>query len=37
MIIGVVGVFSMYFYAANGRQRRGKRVLEGTEGFRFTY
>ncbi|KAH3941721.1 hypothetical protein HBI56_211220 [Parastagonospora nodorum] len=37
MIIGLVGVFSMYFYTANQRQARGKRVLEGTEGFRFTY
>ena len=37
MIIGVVGVFSMYFYLANSRQKRGKKVLEGTEGFRFTY
>ncbi|OSS50864.1 hypothetical protein B5807_04126 [Epicoccum nigrum] len=37
MIIGVVGLFSMYFYMANARQRRGKGVLEGTEGFRFTY
>jgi hypothetical protein len=32
-----VGVFTMYFYMANQRQARGKRVLEGTEGFRFTY
>jgi MFS family permease len=37
LIIGVVGVFSVYFYVANQRQRRGKRVLEGTDGFRFTY
>jgi hypothetical protein len=37
LIIGVVGLFSVYFYLANQRQSRGKRVLEGTEGFRFTY
>lgn len=37
MIIGLVGLFSMYFYTANQRQARGKRVLEGTEGFTFTY
>jgi hypothetical protein len=37
LIIAVVGLFSVYFYAANRRQSRGKRVLEGTEGFRFTY
>lgn len=37
MIIGVIGAFSMYFYMANQRQSKGKRLLEGTEGFRFTY
>jgi MFS family permease len=37
MIIGVIGVFSVYFYMANQRQKMGKRVLERTEGFRFTY
>ncbi|KAJ4382883.1 hypothetical protein N0V86_002108 [Didymella sp. IMI 355093] len=37
LIIGVVGLFSVYFYLANRRQSKGKRVLEGTEGFRFTY
>jgi hypothetical protein len=37
VIVGVVGVFSVYLYAANLRQGRGKRVLENTAGFRFTY
>jgi sugar phosphate permease len=37
MIVAVIGMFSGYFYVANQRQRRGKRLLEGTEGFRFTY
>lgn len=37
LIIGLVGVFSVFFYTANKRQTRGKRLLEGTEGFRFTY
>jgi MFS family permease len=37
VIMGVVGVFSVGFYMANQRQRRGKGVLEGTEGFRFTF
>jgi MFS family permease len=37
LIIGLIGVFSVHFYMANKRQSRGKRVLEGTEGFRFTY
>jgi MFS family permease len=37
MIIGVVGIFSVWFYMANRGQRMGKKVLEGTDGFRFTY
>ncbi|KAG9188463.1 hypothetical protein G6011_02386 [Alternaria panax] len=37
LIIGLVGVFSVFFYTSNKRQARGKRLLEGTEGFRFTY
>lgn len=37
MIIGLVGLFSVYFYVVNQRQRMGKSLLEGTEGFRFTY
>ncbi|KAF1999373.1 MFS general substrate transporter [Amniculicola lignicola CBS 123094] len=37
MIIGVVVGFSLYFYMANRRQRRGLKVIEGTQGFRFTY
>lgn len=37
LIIGVVGIFSLYFYMANQRQSKGKRLLEGTQGFRFTY
>lgn len=37
MIIGVVVLFSVYFHMANQKQKKGKRVLEGTEGFMFTY
>jgi hypothetical protein len=37
LIIGLVGVFSVFFFMSNKRQTRGKRLLEGTEGFRFTY
>lgn len=37
MIIGVVGLFSLYFYMANQKQTKGKRILENTTGFRFTY
>ena len=37
MIIGLIGVFSVHFYLANKSQSKGKRVLEGREGFRFTF
>jgi MFS family permease len=37
LIIGCVAAFSLYFYLANQRQRMGKRIIEGTDGFRFTY
>ncbi|KAF2200166.1 MFS general substrate transporter, partial [Delitschia confertaspora ATCC 74209] len=37
LIIGFVACFSLYFYLANQRQKRGRKVIEGTEGFRFTY
>jgi hypothetical protein len=37
VIIGWVAVFSTYFFMANKRQRAGKAIIEGTEGFRFTY
>jgi len=37
LIIALVAVFSACFYGANRRQAGGKVVLEGTEGFRFTY
>ncbi|CBX95691.1 hypothetical protein IAQ61_004521 [Plenodomus lingam] len=37
LIIGIVGLFSAWFYIANQRQSKGKMVLERTEGFRFTY
>ncbi|KAF2733228.1 MFS general substrate transporter [Polyplosphaeria fusca] len=37
LIIGVIACFSVFFYTANQRQRKGKKVIEGTEGFRFTY
>ena len=36
MIIGVVTVFSLYFYIANKKQRKGKVLREG-QGFRYTY
>ena len=37
LIVGIVSVFSGYFYAANKRQKAGKTFLEGTEGFRYTF
>ncbi|KAH9878965.1 hypothetical protein J1614_002400 [Plenodomus biglobosus] len=37
LIMGLVGIFSLWFYVANQRQRKGKMVLERTEGFRFTF
>ena len=37
LIVGVVGVFSAWFWFANRGQREGRRVLEGVEGFRYTY
>ncbi|KAF2750576.1 MFS general substrate transporter [Sporormia fimetaria CBS 119925] len=37
MIIACIGAFTLYFYTANQRQRKGKKIIEGTEGFRFTY
>jgi hypothetical protein len=30
MIIALVGIFSIYFYIANSKQKQGKRILEGT-------
>lgn len=37
LLIGFVGVFSVWFWVANRWQKEGKRLLEGTEGFRYTY
>ena len=36
-LMSIVAAFSLYFYVANGQQRKGKRVIERTEGFRYTY
>lgn len=36
-LMAIVAAFSLYFYIANGQQRKGKRVIERTEGFRYTY
>jgi len=37
MIICIVAIFSGYFWYANGQQRKGKRLLERTIDFRYTY
>lgn len=37
MIIGIVIAFSAIFFVANRQQASGKRVIEHTEGFRYTY
>ena len=37
LIIALVGLFSLYFYAANRRADAGKVVLEGRVEFRYTY
>ncbi|KAL6720654.1 hypothetical protein ACLMJK_002579 [Lecanora helva] len=36
-IIGIVVAFSAYFFTANRTQIKGKKVIEATEGFRYTY
>ena len=36
-IIGIVLAFSVYFYTANSKQKKGKKTIERTEGFRYTY
>ncbi|KAK6440477.1 hypothetical protein LTR95_003301 [Oleoguttula sp. CCFEE 5521] len=37
VILGLVGLFTIGFWVANRRQRAGKVLLEGREGFRYTY
>jgi len=37
LIIAIVAMFTLYFWDANGKQRKGTTILEGTEGFRYTY
>jgi MFS family permease len=37
LIIGFVAAFSLYFWAANQRQRTRGKLLEATEGFRYSY
>ncbi len=37
LMIALVAAFSLFFYVANRRASAGKTVLEGREGFRYTY
>ncbi|KAF2460141.1 major facilitator superfamily domain-containing protein [Lineolata rhizophorae] len=37
LMIAFVSMFSVYFFMANRRQRLGKRLIENTVGFRYTY
>lgn len=37
LIISIVLAFSVYFYTANSKQSKGKKKIERTEGFRFSY
>ncbi|KAL8899743.1 MAG: hypothetical protein Q9207_006040 [Kuettlingeria erythrocarpa] len=36
-IICIVAAFSIFFYIANSKQKAGKKVIEETNGFRYTY
>ncbi len=37
LIIGIVAVFTMYFWYANSKQKKGKMLLERTLNFRYTF
>ncbi|KAL9090781.1 MAG: hypothetical protein Q9159_001837 [Coniocarpon cinnabarinum] len=37
IMIAIVGLFTACFWKANRTQRKGKKVIEGTPGFRHTY
>jgi MFS family permease len=36
-MITIVLLFTAYFFAANRQQKQGKKMIEGTEGFRYTF
>ncbi|KAL8849126.1 MAG: hypothetical protein Q9221_005895 [Calogaya cf. arnoldii] len=36
-IICIVAAFSIFFYISNSKQTKGRKVIEETEGFRYTY
>ncbi|KAL8751538.1 MAG: hypothetical protein Q9184_006039, partial [Pyrenodesmia sp. 2 TL-2023] len=37
LIICIVAAFSVFFYIANSKQKAGKKVIEETDNFRYTY
>jgi hypothetical protein len=37
IIIGIVAIFTSYFFFANNQQKQGFRLLERTVDFRYTY
>jgi hypothetical protein len=37
LIIVIVALFTIYFWYANGKQKKGTVLLERTIGFRYTY
>lgn len=37
LLVLFVGGFSGWFFVANGRQREGRALIEGVEGFRYTF
>ncbi|PGH09611.1 hypothetical protein AJ79_05667 [Helicocarpus griseus UAMH5409] len=37
LMIAIVLLTTTYFYVMNGRQKRSEKVIEGVDGFRYTY
>ncbi|CAG8196536.1 unnamed protein product [Penicillium salamii] len=37
LMIGILGMFTTYFYIANRQQANGAKILEGVPGFRYTF
>jgi len=37
LIVGIVTMFTIYFWYANAREKRGEKLLERTVGFRYTF
>jgi hypothetical protein len=37
LIIGIVALFSLYFWHVNKKQKAGKKLLEETIDFRYTF